>query len=63
MAISAKRAMVTLRPEWAPKLEQLKKEQFYNETQAEMFRYIISRGLEALEAEKTAKEKARDAGD
>lgn len=52
MATTAKRALVTLCPEWEPKLEQLKKEQFYNDTQAEMFRYIISRGLEAMEAEK-----------
>mgnify|MGYP006865399371 CR=1 FL=1 len=50
-----KRTMVTLLPEWEPLLDQLKKEQFYNDTRAEMFRYIISRGLDSLEAEKKNK--------
>jgi hypothetical protein len=49
--------MVTLKPEWEPELDQLKKEQFYNKTQSEMFRYIISRGLEVLKAEKAEKDK------
>lgn len=56
MSMYSKRAMVTLLPEWEPMLDQLKKERFYNDTQAEMFRYIISRGLASLEAEKAAKE-------
>lgn len=51
-----KRAMVTLLPEWEPTLSRLKKEMFYNDSQAEMFRYIISRGLTVLEAERTAGE-------
>lgn len=44
--------MVTLLPEWEPLLDQLKKERFYNDTRAEMLRYIISCGLDSLEAEK-----------
>ena len=48
MSMYPKRAMVTLQPEWAPMLDQLKKERFYNDTRAEMFRYIIGRGLETL---------------
>lgn len=60
MATYAKRTMITLRPEWEPELDQLKQEQFYNETQAEMFRQIIARGLEALKAENAAKEKGQD---
>lgn len=55
MATYSKRAMVTLRPEWEPELDRLKKEQFYNDTQAEMFRYLISLGLNALKAEQTRK--------
>lgn len=51
MSMYPKRAMVTLLPEWEPMLEKLKKERFYNDTQAEMFRYIIGRGLESLESE------------
>lgn len=60
MATYAKRTMVTLRPEWELELDQLKKEQFYNETRAEMFRYIIACGLDTLKTEKTAKEKMGD---
>ncbi len=52
MSVYSKRAMVTLLPEWEPQLSKLKKEQFYNDTQSAMFRYIISRGLAALEAER-----------
>lgn len=43
-----KRTMVTLEPAWLPVLDQLKKEKFYNNTQAEMFRYIIAQGLKSL---------------
>ena len=56
MPMYLKCVIVTLLPEWEPMLDQLKKERFYNDTQAEMFRYIISRGLASFEAEKTAKE-------
>lgn len=42
---------MTLRPEWEPMLDQLKKDRFYNDTQAEMFRYLIARGLESLKTE------------
>lgn len=55
MATYSKRAMVTLRPEWEPELDRLKKEQFYNDTQAEMFRYLISLGLNALKYEQPRK--------
>lgn len=47
----SKRTVVTLRPEWEPMLDQLKKDRFYNDTQAEMFRYLIARGLESLKTE------------
>lgn len=51
MATHSKRAMITLRPEWEPELDRLKKEQFYNDTQAEMFRYLIGLGLDTLKNE------------
>lgn len=57
MPMYPKRAMVTLLPEWVPLLDQLKREHFYNDTQAEMFRYIIGLGLASFQREKAAKEK------
>ncbi len=57
MPAYSKRAMVTLLPEWEPELDRLKRERFYNDTQAEMFRYIIRRGLASLKAEETENEK------
>lgn len=57
MSMYPKRAMVTLLPEWEPVLDKLKQEQFYNDTQAEMFRYIIGRGLASIKGEKATKEK------
>lgn len=54
MAKFSKRIMVTLLPEWEPMLDQLKKERFYMDTQAEMFRYIISFGLATIQVEKRA---------
>lgn len=57
MSKFSKRIMITLLSEWEPMLEQLKKETFYNDTQAAMFRYIISCGLATLQEEKrTGKE-------
>lgn len=60
MSMYPKRAMVTLLPEWEPVLDKLKQEQFYNDTQAEMFRYIIGRGLASIKGEKAAKGKQCD---
>ncbi len=48
-----KRMMISLNPEWEPKLNKLKKEKFYNSSKAEMFRYLIKIGLEALKDENT----------
>ena len=50
--VKCKRAMVTLRPEWETELLQLKKDVFYNDTQDEMFRQLIRRGLESFQAGK-----------
>lgn len=40
--------MITLLPEWEPALDKLKKERFYNDSQAEMLRYVIGMGLKSL---------------
>lgn len=48
MSTYNKRAMVTLLPEWEPVLDQLKKEHFYNDSQAKMLRYVIAAGLASL---------------
>lgn len=48
MATYSKRAMISLRPEWVPELDRLKKERFYNDTKAEMFRYLIGLGLSSV---------------
>lgn len=56
MGTLKKRAMITLCPEWEPRLEQLKKEQFYNDTKAEMFRYLISLGINSLDESKRQSE-------
>ena len=61
MSAFPKRTMVTLAPEWLPMLDQLKKEKFYNDTQAEMFRYIIGRGLKVMKGEKEVSDNDRSA--
>lgn len=48
MSTYVKRAMITLLPEWKPALDKLKKERFYNDSQAEMLRYVIGMGLKSL---------------
>lgn len=50
----SKRVMVSLLPKWEAEIDQLKQDKFYKETQAAMFRYIISRGLDVLRQEKAA---------
>lgn len=49
MSTYSKRTTVTLRPEWEPMLNKLKKDRFYNESKSEMIRYIIGVGLASLE--------------
>lgn len=57
MAKYRKRTMVVINPEWEPDLEQLKKEKFYNNTQAEMFRYVIQVGLDTFHAKRRLEDK------
>lgn len=47
-----KRTMVTLLPEWEEVFDRLKKERFYNASQAEMLRYVIGQGVAAIKKEK-----------
>lgn len=50
----SKTFLITLQPEWLESLDRLKQEQFYNVSKAEMMRYVISKGLEAIKASKQA---------
>ena len=49
MATSMKRQMVSLTPDLETALDRLKKERFYNTSQSEMLRYLIRRGLYAID--------------
>lgn len=51
MATDNQRILVTMQPEWAEKLDELKRTVFYNEPKAAMVRYIMERGMQAIEAE------------
>lgn len=60
MATDMKRLMVSLSPELVPELDKLKKEQFYDASQAEMIRFLIRRGLETVEETEKAVSKTAD---
>lgn len=51
MATDNQRILVTMQPEWVEKLDELKRTVFYNEPKAAMVRYIMERGMQAIEAE------------
>jgi len=53
MATEMKRLMVSITPDLETELDKLKQEQFYNTTQAEMFRYLIALGLDAAKSKGT----------
>lgn len=40
--------MIAMTPECELELSNLKEEMFYNNSQAEMYRYLINRGLETV---------------
>ncbi len=52
MATDQKRFMISVTPSMEADLDLLKKERFYNNSQAEMLRYVIGVGLESLKTEK-----------
>lgn len=50
-----RRFMVSLTPEIDAELKKLKKKEFYDKTQSEMVRYLISLGLSEKKKEKLSK--------
>ena len=58
MATDLKRFTISITDEMEQDLDEEKKETYYAETQSEMIRDLIARGLVALKEEKAAKEKA-----
>lgn len=52
MATALKRFMISVTPNMEADLNVLKKERFYNDSQAEMLRYVIGVGLSSLNTEK-----------
>lgn len=48
MATDLKRFMISVTPSMEADLNVLKKERFYNNSQAEMLRYVIGLGLKSL---------------
>ena len=62
MATSLKRFMISVTPSMEADLDVLKKERFYNNSQAEMLRYVIDIGLKSLNISGTEQlEKSQDA--
>ena len=51
MPTNKQRILVTIEPKWADKMDTLKRTVFYNEPKAALIRYIMERGLQAIEAE------------
>ena len=56
----AKKVRITLLPEWETELNNLWNEQFYDKSQSDMFKYIISRGLDSLKQEKKKDKKGNE---
>jgi metal-responsive CopG/Arc/MetJ family transcriptional regulator len=54
MSTNMKRFMLSIDDEQAKKMDGLKKETFYNKSQAEMVRYLIELGLAAHQKTKEA---------
>lgn len=56
MSTDLKRMTFSVTPEIEASLKSFKKEMFYDRSQSEMLRTLVSAGMRALETEKTAKE-------
>ena len=54
MATTHRRLSLTFRPEWEPRLTQLKKDYFYDRTYAELLRCLIDIGLLRFEQDMKA---------
>lgn len=56
MSTDLKRMTFSVTPEIEESLKSFKKEMFYDRSQSDMIRTLVSAGMRALETEKTAKE-------
>lgn len=56
MSTNFKRITFSVTPEIKASLKSFKKEIFYDRSQSDMLRTLVSAGMRALEADKTAKE-------
>jgi len=56
MSTDLKRITFSVTPEIEASLKSFKKEIFYDRSQSDMLRTLVSAGMRALEADKTAKE-------
>ena len=54
MATELKRMTFVVTPEMEEPLNSIKKEMFYNRTQSDMIRELVSAGVRAIKAEKAA---------
>lgn len=59
MQSNFRKTVITLPPEWEKDLDQLKKERFRNQSQADMLRYLISLGLGATGEEQSKNKSGR----
>lgn len=57
MATDMKRVMVSITPEIEQRLDAVKKEKFYNKPYADVYRYILSLGLEEIRRQEQKTEK------
>lgn len=46
MGTQSPRLSLTLDKKWMPELDKLKQEKFYNQSKADVLRYLIERGLQ-----------------
>lgn len=56
MATELKRMTFVVTPEMEEALNSIKRELFYNRTQSDMIRELVTAGVRAIKAEKAAKE-------
>lgn len=56
MSTDLKRMTFSVTPEIEASLKSFKKEMFYDRSQSDMIRTLVSAGMRALETERTAKE-------
>lgn len=47
MGTQSPRMSLTLDKKWMPELDKLKQEKFYNQSKADVLRYLIAQGLQA----------------